>query len=127
LLEHGANVNATDDHGRTPLHFAANFLDHDPMVKLLLENGANVNAADGRGLTPLHYACWKRAPLVARILLENGADVNAIIMNSSDFLVLRRSQVSSWVTQLVSAVLVLALGLLGLVLAIVFVLASPAT
>jgi hypothetical protein len=97
------------------------------MVKLLLENGANVNAADGRGLTPLHYACWKRAPLVARILLENGADVNAIIMNSSDFLVLRRSQVSSWVTQLVSAVLVLALGLLGLVLAIVFVLASPAT
>jgi ankyrin repeat protein len=47
LVEHGADVNAFDPMGRTPLMYAAESdraqLD---VVKLLVENGANVNAKD---------------------------------------------------------------------------------
>jgi ankyrin repeat protein len=43
LLERGANVNAVDNYGRTPLHQAAQY-DHRDIVALLLQSGANVNA-----------------------------------------------------------------------------------
>jgi hypothetical protein len=71
LLEHGADVNARDDLGDTPLHEAAH--GHVDVVRLLLEHGADVNARDKNGQTPLHEAAsWG----VVRLLPDHGADVN---------------------------------------------------
>ena len=47
MLDHGADVNAVDPLGRTPLMYAAasDLLPLD-VVKLLIERGADVNAKD---------------------------------------------------------------------------------
>ncbi len=81
LAQSGAEVNAVDDAGRTPLHCAAGFASQTrrpvmsaPMVQILIETGGNVKAMDTWGLTPLHYADTRAT---ATILLAAGADVNA--------------------------------------------------
>ncbi|XP_014237919.1 ankyrin-1-like [Trichogramma pretiosum] len=58
LLEvsHPVQVDAQDNLGKTPLHYALS-RNHKVQntVRLLLENGASPNLADKEGLTPLHY------------------------------------------------------------------------
>jgi ankyrin repeat protein len=57
LVSHGANTEAKNENGSTPLHFAV----HDcsrrsPYIaELLLQHGARVSA-NSLGLTPLHIA-----------------------------------------------------------------------
>lgn len=58
LLRRGADVNARDQFGETPLHALAR-LDHwrtSAMAPLLLASGADLEARDIRGFTPLHVA-----------------------------------------------------------------------
>ena len=52
MLDHGADVNAVDPLGRTPLMYAAasDLLPLD-VVKLLVERGADVNAKDAHKLS----------------------------------------------------------------------------
>jgi hypothetical protein len=77
LLRKGANANAKDRGGWTPLHWAA-FWGHVDVAKLLLEHGADVNAKESvYDATPLHVAAATGHADVARLLLEHGADVNA--------------------------------------------------
>jgi ankyrin repeat protein len=72
LLEHGADINTTDEHLRTPLHQAAEG-GYEPVVSLLLKAGAKPNVLDKNRDTPLHLAangettrhqpkinCWHR-------------------------------------------------------------------
>jgi ankyrin repeat protein len=73
LLEKGANPNAEDDAGLTPLHYAAD-LGYVEIVKLLLERGADPKAKDNKGSTPLHWAAFFGHVDVVRVLLERGAD-----------------------------------------------------
>lgn len=55
LLKHGANVDATDKNGTTPLMIAAMDGSVDTL-KVLLEYKANINATDAAGRTPLILA-----------------------------------------------------------------------
>ena len=71
LLEAGANPNAPNKAGRTPLHVAENM---EAAKVLLNAEGIDINARNKYKRTPLHTA--KNMEL-AKILLEAGADLNA--------------------------------------------------
>jgi ankyrin repeat protein len=73
LLQQGADPNARDRAGETPLMIAARtgFADG---VRVLLAVQAQVDAANGRGETPLMIAVFNRDAAVARLLLDAGAD-----------------------------------------------------
>ena len=74
LLSLGANVNETDDEGRTPLHFAAGF-GHVETVSRLLSAGATVNPTDASHITPLWYAAAEGDPAVVECLLGAGGNI----------------------------------------------------
>lgn len=54
LIVSGADVNAFDDAGKTPLHWAAEYEDTD-MCRTLVDLGADTDALDKAGHTPLDY------------------------------------------------------------------------
>lgn len=82
LLEKGADVNAKDAHGLTPLQYysdpsKSNMRSKNSTMKaieLLVGHGADVNVVDNRGLTPIE-TCGDLE--MFDILLKLGADVNA--------------------------------------------------
>jgi ankyrin repeat protein len=76
LLAHGANPNATNAGGYTPLHFAARD-GAQKLLELLLANKATVDAINTNGETPLDLAAGAGHTEVASTLLSHGADVNA--------------------------------------------------
>ncbi|MGB7599961.1 MAG: ankyrin repeat domain-containing protein [Candidatus Sulfotelmatobacter sp.] len=83
LLDSGADIEARDDEGETPLMRAAAF-GQSETFKLLLERGAKINVRDRGGLTPLIAAACSCAIAtmnstydIMKILLEKGANVNA--------------------------------------------------
>ncbi len=80
LLDHGAEVNAADSLGRTPLMYAvaSDVLPFDE-VKLLIGRGADVNAIDRHkqagdtGVTPLDIAKWHGDTPIVKLLIQSGA------------------------------------------------------
>src|SRR5437867_3197231 len=72
----GADVNAANDHGVTPLALACENRSAGIVEKLLVAD-ANPNLAQVSGLTPLMIAARVGTPAVVRALLAKGADVNA--------------------------------------------------
>ena len=73
FLAKGANVNAADGDGGTPLIWAV-ARGQPETVRLLLESGADANAADAEGMTALALARRRNAPELAEILLAAGAE-----------------------------------------------------
>ncbi|MEV2217362.1 ankyrin repeat domain-containing protein [Streptomyces sp. NPDC050997] len=75
LLAGGADSEAVDTAGWTPLQFAAQ-AQSPSAIEVLLAAGATVDAADGRGSTPLWRAvfCSQDERATIRLLLEAGAD-----------------------------------------------------
>ncbi len=73
LLAHGADIEARDGWGHTPLH-AAVAAGAAQTVQALLDAGARVNAVGDRGNTTLHLAMCR--PLVVAQLLAAGANPN---------------------------------------------------
>ena len=63
LLANGADVNAKNKQGNTPL-VGAVWMDHRDVVELLLANKADVNARDNDGKTPL--GLWEEGQRVTR-------------------------------------------------------------
>ena len=77
LLAAGADPNATDDDGETPLGLAA--WNGNPMVTShLLRAGADPNIADNEGGTPLYTAVGENSLRAVQLLLGAGADPNAV-------------------------------------------------
>jgi len=79
LVQAGADLNATDDGGRTPLHAAAGESHNPALIGMLVEAGADIDGRDHGGRTPLHEAAaqgWQPATVVA--LLAAGADLTAV-------------------------------------------------
>ena len=72
LLEAGADPSRPDDLGQTPLHFAVDW--GAPHVRALLAAGADPNAVDEAGDTPLHWASRYADVETMRALLNGGAD-----------------------------------------------------
>ena len=78
LISRGADVNAPDGLGQTPVHRAVVRYDPDPnatILKYLIAQGADVSAADDLGQTPLHLA---NDYTHAVLLLGHKVDVNAV-------------------------------------------------
>ena len=70
-LDGGADVNAKDGGGWTPLHFAAWF-GHTEVAELLIAKGADVNAKDHTGRTPLNEAIETNQTKTADLLRTHG-------------------------------------------------------
>ena len=69
LLEHGANVDAQDVIGWTPLHFAAQS-DSIPLAQMFLKAGANKKIVTYSGLTPYELIRYSNRSSYLRELLE---------------------------------------------------------
>lgn len=76
LIKAGVNVNATCEHGHTPL-IVVSSRHNVEMVKALLQAGADVNRADNDGRTALMEACNCADAETALLLIASGANVNA--------------------------------------------------
>ena len=80
LLDAGADPNARDENGNTPLKYAS-AEPHPGAMRMLLAGGAEVDLADDRGFTPLHCAAahgfYPEAAEMVALWIEAGANVNA--------------------------------------------------
>ena len=76
LIEGGADVNARDKLGTTPLHVAG-MNGYREIASLLIEQGADVNAGDVRELTPVHAAAWTGYRDTVALLITHGANIDA--------------------------------------------------
>ena len=72
----GADLEARDANGWTPLHLAASS-GRAKVVNLLLDRGADIDARDANGCTPLHDAASSERAKVVNLLLDRGADIDA--------------------------------------------------
>jgi len=82
LLRNGADPNARDEVGMTPLHSAmrpAYGALYKRLVRTLIDAGADVDAVDAEGRTALHYVCTgpeKYYQAVLKLLVHRGARVD---------------------------------------------------
>ncbi|XP_062575495.1 putative ankyrin repeat protein RF_0381 [Saccostrea cucullata] len=72
-----ADVNMTNDDGKTALMVAIEMNDVD-MVKKLIQSGADVNMKDNSGKTPLLIALHDGNFKIAEYLIKHGSDVNVV-------------------------------------------------
>ena len=73
LVNNGANVEAKDMDGQTPLYYA----DSAVGISALISNEAQVNIKDINGKTPMHYFANEARIEAFECLLKNGAELDA--------------------------------------------------
>ena len=73
LLDHGADINARNDEGRTPLHTTA-YMGRIEVIRVLLERGADVGAEDKQGRTAFSLAKEDRHDEIKKLLSEHGPE-----------------------------------------------------
>ena len=75
-LAGGADVNAREKWGGTPLHWAANW-GHKEIAEMLIAAGADVNAKDHNDYTPLDFANRLKHTELADLLRKHGGKTGA--------------------------------------------------
>ncbi|CAL4060386.1 unnamed protein product, partial [Meganyctiphanes norvegica] len=78
LVESGAEVNAEDVYGQTPLHFAAMRGNEAAALDLLSYPQVNIEANDRQAMTPLSVAATFGYTDIARRLINSGAQLLAM-------------------------------------------------
>jgi ankyrin repeat protein len=107
ILKGAHDLDATDMHGRTALHFAALSAGFEA-TRMLIEHAADVNARDKRGYTPLHYAMVSDEEdeddhfRGLRLLLERGAEAEAQSNRGTTPLHLAASKMSPKIVQILT-------------------------
>jgi len=76
LLEKGANINAQNSEGQTPLMLALNYQPVS-VLGVLLDHGAQLEMKDNRGRTALMWAAYFALDEQTHFLVEHGANVDA--------------------------------------------------
>ena len=89
LLAHGADINAVNAAGHSPLFLACANRDEE-MARFLLEHNADVKMAgsDKSGISALQWALSYEWNGIARIMIEAGADLNSRSTETGDTLLL---------------------------------------
>ena len=75
LYDSGADIEAIDDEGNTPLHIAVK-RGHFDIVKYLIERGSQTETQDLCGNTPLNDAISIGHSEIYKYLTDHGADIN---------------------------------------------------
>ncbi|KAI4257361.1 MAG: hypothetical protein L6R42_005724 [Xanthoria sp. 1 TBL-2021] len=81
LLDHGADLDSTNQRGRTALHIAS-MEGHLDLVNLLLARGISIDARDSDDETPLLCAAWSSREDCILALLNHGANTHSKDYNS---------------------------------------------
>lgn len=100
MIRNGAEVEATDDEGRTALMWATSGRDKE-IVEMLIKEGADVNATTDDGWTALMYAALVGWNDITKVLINNGAKVNVANQNGQTALMMAaqvKSRVRGWPT-----------------------------
>lgn len=69
LINAKADVNASDEDGRTPLFYAARN-EHLNLIELLIKAGADPHVRDIRGMSILHEACFRSKLETVQVLIN---------------------------------------------------------
>ncbi|KXH52550.1 hypothetical protein CSIM01_09131 [Colletotrichum simmondsii] len=78
LIDNGADLEAKDNWGCTPLHnlaMASAEVDHSAVIRVLLRAGGNVNCRDNNGATPMAKACSRGNSFAISALMDQSPDV----------------------------------------------------
>ncbi|GMI79034.1 hypothetical protein HRI_001572700 [Hibiscus trionum] len=76
LIENGAAIDGSDQHGWTALHRAA-FKGRTDAVRMLIDKGIDIHSKDEDGYTALHCAVESGHAEAVELLVKKGADVEA--------------------------------------------------
>lgn len=85
LLKHKADINFTNEHGNSPLHYACFWSYHD-VAEDLVRHGANVMIANKYGDTPLDKAKGTQSKHLHDIAVDAGQDMKIIKFKDQSWL-----------------------------------------
>ncbi|KAK6360671.1 hypothetical protein TWF730_006805 [Orbilia blumenaviensis] len=77
LLRAGADPNACNNSGATPMSFAAQ-TDQEEVLEILINHNGLVNGKDKKGWTPCHYATIGDSIATFKLLISHKADINQV-------------------------------------------------